>query len=61
MATVYVNDKPVDIGNERLNCIQAAEKAGVLIPSYCYHPRSRWLQVVGCVWLKSASSKTARS
>jgi NADH-quinone oxidoreductase subunit G len=38
MATVYINDKPVDIGNERLNCIQAAERAGVLIPSYCYHP-----------------------
>ena len=29
VATVYVNDKPVDIGNERLNCVQAAEKAGV--------------------------------
>jgi len=38
MATVYVNDKPVDIGSERLNCIQAAEKAGVLIPHYCWHP-----------------------
>jgi NADH-quinone oxidoreductase subunit G len=38
MATVYVNDKPVDIGTDRLNCIQAAERAGVLIPSYCYHP-----------------------
>ena len=38
MATVYVNDKPVDIGTERLNCVQAAEKAGVLIPHYCYHP-----------------------
>lgn len=38
MATVYVNDKPVDIGNERLNCVQAAERAGVLIPHYCYHP-----------------------
>jgi NADH-quinone oxidoreductase subunit G len=38
MATVYVNDKPVDIGTERLNVIQAAEKAGVLIPSYCWHP-----------------------
>src|ERR1700722_7445710 len=37
MATVYVNDKPVDIGNEKLNLIQAAEKAGVLVPSYCYH------------------------
>jgi NADH-quinone oxidoreductase subunit G len=38
MATVYVNDKPVDIGNERLNCIQAAQRAGVFIPHYCWHP-----------------------
>jgi len=38
MAVVYINDKPVDIGNERLNLIQAAEKAGVFIPSYCWHP-----------------------
>jgi len=38
MATVYVNDKPVDIGNDRLNCVQAAERAGLLIPHYCYHP-----------------------
>ena len=38
MATVYVNDKPVDIGNERLNLIQAAEKGGVFIPHYCWHP-----------------------
>lgn len=38
MATVYVNDKPVDIGNERLNLIQAAAKAGVRIPFYCWHP-----------------------
>jgi NADH-quinone oxidoreductase subunit G len=38
MATVYVNNKPVDIGNEKLNLIQAAEKAGVLIPHYCWHP-----------------------
>ena len=37
MATVYVNGKPVDIGSERLNCVQAAERAGVLIPHYCYH------------------------
>ena len=29
MATVYVNNQPVDIGNERLNLIQAAKKAGV--------------------------------
>lgn len=37
MATVYVNDKPVDIGEERLNCIQAAQRAGVTIPHYCWH------------------------
>jgi NADH-quinone oxidoreductase subunit G len=37
--TVIVNDKPVEIGpNERLNCIQAAARAGVEIPSYCWHP-----------------------
>src|SRR6267378_82525 len=38
MATVYVNNQPVDIGNERLNLIQAAEKIGVKIPYYCWHP-----------------------
>src|SRR6201982_1081918 len=38
MATVYVNNKPVDIGNEKLNLIQAAEKGGVFIPRYCWHP-----------------------
>jgi NADH-quinone oxidoreductase subunit G len=38
MATVYVNGKPVDISNEKLNLIQAAQKAGVLIPHYCWHP-----------------------
>jgi NADH-quinone oxidoreductase subunit G len=38
MAVVHVNGKPVDIGNERLNLIQAAEKAGVYIPRYCWHP-----------------------
>ncbi len=38
MATVYVNGKPVDIGNERLNLIQAAMKGGVFIPHYCWHP-----------------------
>lgn len=38
MAVVYVNDKPVDIGTERLNLIQAAEKGGVYIPRYCWHP-----------------------
>jgi NADH-quinone oxidoreductase subunit G len=38
MAIVYVNDKPVDIGNEKLNLIQAALKGGVFIPHYCWHP-----------------------
>src|SRR6476659_2259084 len=38
MPTVYVNDKPVEIGTQKLNCIQAAEMAGVFIPSYCWHP-----------------------
>src|SRR5579859_5413645 len=38
MATVYVNNQPVDIGNEKFNLIQAAAKAGVFIPSYCWHP-----------------------
>jgi len=38
MATVFVNDQPVDIGNERLNLIQAAAKANVFIPHYCWHP-----------------------
>jgi NADH-quinone oxidoreductase subunit G len=38
MATVYVNNKPVDIGNDRLNLIQAAMRGGVFIPHYCWHP-----------------------
>jgi NADH-quinone oxidoreductase subunit G len=38
MATVFINDKPVDIGTERLNLIQAALKVGVFIPHYCWHP-----------------------
>lgn len=39
MPTVYIDDKSIEIGaNERLNCIQAAERAGIEIPSYCYHP-----------------------
>src|SRR6516164_6069001 len=38
MATVYVNDRPVDIGNEKLNLIEAALKGGVFIPHYCWHP-----------------------
>src|SRR5687767_1008722 len=39
MATVYVNNQPVDInGSEQLNCIQAAARIGFEIPSYCWHP-----------------------
>ena len=38
MAVVIINEKPVDIGNEKLNLIQAAKKAGVEIPHYCWHP-----------------------
>jgi NADH-quinone oxidoreductase subunit G len=38
MPTVYVNDKPVEIGTQKLNCVQVAERAGVLVPHYCYHP-----------------------
>src|SRR6188768_2275549 len=38
MQTVYVNDIPVDIGTAKLNGVQAAERAGVLMPHYCYHP-----------------------
>src|SRR5438067_1373422 len=38
MAVVYVNGQPTDIGNEKLNLIQSAEKAGVFIPRYCWHP-----------------------
>ena len=40
MATVYVNDQPVTIGDsERLNCIQAAARSKVDIPHYCWHPQ----------------------
>ena len=38
MPTVYVNDKPVEIGDRRLNCVQAAGLADVEVPHYCYHP-----------------------
>src|SRR5436189_2684399 len=38
MANVIINNKPVDIGTEKLNLVEAAAKAGVLIPHYCWHP-----------------------
>jgi NADH-quinone oxidoreductase subunit G len=38
MAVVTINDTQVDIGADRLNLVQAALKAGVFIPHYCWHP-----------------------
>lgn len=39
MATVYVNEQPVEIGDdEKLNVIQVAERVGVHVPYYCWHP-----------------------
>ncbi len=38
MAVVYINDKAVDIGDARINLVQAAQKSGVFIPHYCWHP-----------------------
>jgi NADH-quinone oxidoreductase subunit G len=39
MATITVDGKDIQIGDdERLNVIQAADRAGVAIPFYCWHP-----------------------
>jgi NADH-quinone oxidoreductase subunit G len=39
MATITVNGKDIQIGEgERLNLIQAAQRAGVEVPHYCWHP-----------------------
>ena len=38
MATVYVNDKPVDIGTEGSTASRPPSCAGVFIPHYCWHP-----------------------
>jgi NADH-quinone oxidoreductase subunit G len=39
MAKVYVDGNEIEIGDkERLNGIQAAAKAGIDIPRYCWHP-----------------------
>src|SRR5258708_9657454 len=37
MAIVYIDNQPVDIGNEKLNLVQVAAKVGVFIPHYCWH------------------------
>jgi NADH-quinone oxidoreductase subunit G len=39
MPTAFVNNQPVEFAeDERLNCIQAAQRIGFEIPSYCWHP-----------------------
>lgn len=39
MAIITIDGKDIEIGdNERLNVIQAADRAGVAIPFYCWHP-----------------------
>jgi len=39
MATVTIDGQDIEIGDdERLNVIQAADRAGVAIPFYCWHP-----------------------
>lgn len=38
MAVIQINGKSIDIGNEKLNLIQAGFKVGVFIPYYCWHP-----------------------
>jgi len=38
MATVIVNNQPVDIGDAKMNLIEAAMAGGVFIPHYCWHP-----------------------
>jgi NADH-quinone oxidoreductase subunit G len=39
MPTVYVNNVPVELGpNDRINCVQAAQRVSVEIPHYCWHP-----------------------
>jgi NADH-quinone oxidoreductase subunit G len=39
MPTVQINDQTIEIGaEERINCVQAAQRVDVEIPSYCWHP-----------------------
>jgi NADH-quinone oxidoreductase subunit G len=39
MGAIVINGKPVSLAdNDRLNVIQAAERAGIEIPHYCWHP-----------------------
>ena len=39
MPTVYVNNEAVEFGaDEKINCIQAAQRVSEEIPHYCWHP-----------------------
>ncbi|HLJ11738.1 MAG TPA: molybdopterin-dependent oxidoreductase [Planctomycetaceae bacterium] len=39
MATITIDGREIQLGDtERLNLIQAADRAGVVIPFYCWHP-----------------------
>jgi NADH-quinone oxidoreductase subunit G len=38
MAVITVNNQPVDIGDAKMNLIEAALAGGVFIPHYCWHP-----------------------
>src|SRR5687768_14895450 len=39
MPTAYVNSKQIEFGgDEKFNCVQAAQRVDVEIPSYCWHP-----------------------
>jgi NADH-quinone oxidoreductase subunit G len=39
MPTIYVNNEPIQLAaDERINCVQAAQRVGVEIPHYCWHP-----------------------
>jgi NADH-quinone oxidoreductase subunit G len=39
MPTVYVNNTALEFGaDEKINCVQAAQRLGMEIPHYCWHP-----------------------
>src|SRR5437870_11547306 len=39
MTTVYVNNQAIELAaDERINCVQAAQRLDVEIPTYCWHP-----------------------
>src|SRR5580692_7321327 len=38
MAVITVNNQPVEIGDAKMNLVEAAQAAGVFIPHYCWHP-----------------------